>query len=117
MKTMKCLGLFLLMFVLSMSHVGCSENDDNITSVVGSWVNETNGEILTLVFESDGTGFTTLEYNDYSDTEYFIWEQNGKTVTVTIIYGENDYGNFVFTINGNKLISYIDGDKIIFYKI
>lgn len=73
MKTLRLIGMTLLMVVLATNFTSCSDDDDSKDSIVGKWkLVNTNGVIGTHVeYSSNGT----FKYTSSNDTDY---EEHGK---------------------------------------
>ncbi len=110
MKTIKYLGMLLVMLALSVSFVSCGSDDDedegsgDASSVVGTWELETDEEFYILKFNANGTASLTSTLVDYPEESYtisFKWEQKGNRVRV------------YDTPCGEDQIGYIEGDKLV----
>lgn len=103
MKTLRFLGMTLLIVMLAVNLPACSDNEDDkliIDSVVGVWVSEThagaeNDYTNTMVLNEDGTGALSITYTFYPEknsSEEITYSYDGKS-TLTINHLEGDYSD------------------------
>ena len=87
MKTLRFIGMTLLMVVLCLNFTACGDDDDDDPSnpLVGVWQNDDEGEHLRWTFRNDGSGEEHLFYDD--DSESYTININGNTMTA-----KNEYG-------------------------
>ena len=88
MKTLRFIGMTLLMVVLCLNFTACGDDDDDDPSnpLVGVWQNDDEGEHLRWTFRNDGSGEEHLFYDD-DDTDKYTININGNTMTA-----KNEYG-------------------------
>lgn len=115
-KSLKLFTSFLVVFLF----ISCSSKDDNEnTDLLGVWqTNEVSAEkttTFTLVFGENNTGLSIYAVvnntgEETSSLEPFIWELNGKVVTLLDIdttdnnYEINDDGQLVLNGSGEVII-------------
>ena len=101
MKTLKFLGMTLLMVMLAINFTACSDDNEEAVSnpndIIGKWeLTWTKGWELNddghkeygdeadsglyFVFKDDGTGY---HYEDYGSNAYFNWKLEGNQLSVT----------------------------------
>lgn len=97
MKKTQFMLLAMMAFIIAFS--GCSKDDDDDFSIVGTWqqeslqmavdfgvpgvddmvIDEQEGEDVTITFNEDGTGSAT----DSEGTEAFTWSLTGDVLTIS----------------------------------
>ncbi len=103
MRTLRFLGMTLLMVMLAVNFTACSDDENDkliIDSVVGFWVSEThagaeNDYTNTMVLNEDGTGALSITYTFYPEknsSEEITYSYDGKS-TLTINHLEGDYSD------------------------
>lgn len=97
MKTLRFLGMTLLMVMLAVNFTACNDDDDESANspIVGTW---TGGEVgttfvETLTFSSNGKGNW--------DEDTFTYTLNSNKVVID--YGDGDPETWIFSVSGNTL--------------
>lgn len=96
MKTLRFLGMTLLMVMLAVNFTACSDDEDEPNSpIVGTWV---GGEVgynfeETLIFNNNGTG--------QWDEDSFNYTTNSNKVVID--YGDGNPENWTYSISSNTL--------------
>ena len=91
MKTLRFLGMTLLMVMLAVNFTACSDDEDEPNSpIVGTWV---GGEVgfdfeETLTFNNNGTG---------------QWDYTTNSNKVVIDYGDGDLETWTYSVSSNIL--------------
>lgn len=104
--------LFSLLFVLPLTFISCSDDDDNSESLNGTtWVNDEEG-YMELKFKK--TEFTwKFEYGEETDNDAGTYVYNPPIVSMTAVNRENGkIETFSGTFTDNKLYF----GEIIYYK-
>lgn len=122
METMKKWGLFVLILMLPLAFVACSDDDDDdsgsSSSIVGTWtaeIDDSYEEIeIEITFKADGTG-KLFEYA-YGESYKEEFEYKVKGNILTIYYYDDSYSGYdtvkyIFEIVGNKLYLYDEDDE------
>lgn len=97
MKTLRFLGMTLLMVMLAVNFAACSDDDEEEHSspLIGTWV---GGEVdfdfeETLIFKSNGTG--------QWDEDSFNYTTNSNKVVID--YGDGDPETWTYSVSGTTL--------------
>lgn len=116
MEIFKKWGLFVIMLMLPLGFVACSDDDDDnsssASSIVGTWYGEIDDSYdeyeIEVTFKADGTG-RFVEYDGYStNREDFEYTVNGRYLTLIFedSYSGYETDRYIFEINKNKLYLY-----------
>ena len=107
MKTLRLIGMTLLMVVLCLNFTACGDDDDDDPSnpIVGVWQNDDEGEHLRWTFRNDGSGEEHLFYDDDSEsyTYQFAYTYDSTASTLIINYDDDDTDKYTININGNSM--------------
>lgn len=117
----KCFYLMAVLPVMMISLVSCSSDDDeeksNDTSLVGTWVEDTNRvyEVLHKQFNADGSGYHWATDNGEIDSwgkTPISWRASGNSLY--IIFSGEDEEKYTYKINGDKLTTTFEGETIVY---
>lgn len=98
----------MMVAMLSISFVSCSDDDDISNSIVGTWRYEEDGYYDVVTFKSDGTGtWTEYELGDY-DSWFFTYTYDYTSMVLVVRYEDGDTEKSKVQIAGD--VMYIDGD-------
>ena len=94
MKTLRFIGMTLLMVVLCLNFTACGDDDDDDPSnpLVGVWQNDDEGEHLRWTFRNDGSG-----------EEHLFYDDDSESYTYQFTYDDDDTDKYTININGNTM--------------
>ena len=112
------LALLMIIFIIIISVVGCSNNSKSTTSIVGNWIYENYnskivprmGNVLCLYEGGTGKGYETEKsYSDSGMSYSLTYEIKGETINIKNTGFPNDSGIKGFKLKDDKLVS-LDGE-------
>ncbi len=124
MKKAKFFGMLLFAFVCCINLTSCDDDEDDSTSIVGTWEHSFNeyGEDWkeTLKLKKDDTfSLKYIDYNDHSEdldiSGNYVYNEERATLT---LYAGDYYVTYTSVEVDNKILSMYDsdGDYIEFHR-
>ena len=111
-KTFREFSMILLVMLMAVSFSACSSDDDDYSSIVGTWYTENNSEYVEMTFKKDGT--VTGYWKDLYHGETIIETDKGHYDVIKDVLriwwdSEDEPFSVTFSISGNKMTTSENG--------
>lgn len=109
-QSFRFLSMILIVVLMGVGFVACSEDDDNNSNIVGKWIcTNKYRDTPYWVFNSNGTGYA-MDY--YGDQMPFSYKLKGTTITVAWDDDWDDPDVWIIVLSDNTLTLYYDDGEV-----